>query len=219
MPSIHPDRILYEDQHLLVVNKRAGELAVAAEGEGKLPLFDFLKKDHPGLRVVHRLDFGTSGIIVFAKTGEALESIRTSKFADWKKTYHAIVAGKMPKGERTITKELKARTHEKLIPAVTHLKVLESYPVAAYVEARIETGRKHQIRQHLAMIGHPLVCDPEYGNAKADRGFRMVCTQRKFLLHARRLDLPHPVTGEQLHIEAPLPDQFEDALTHLRGDQ
>ncbi len=217
MPSIHPDRLLFEDQHLLIVNKRAGELVVAAEGEGKLPLFDYLKKDHPGLRVVHRLDFGTSGVLVFAKTAAALEQIRTTKFAGWKKTYRMIVAGAMQKRERTVDKPLKARTHESLVGAVTHVKPLEIFAVATYVEARIDTGRKHQIRQHLAGIGHPLVCDPEYGDPKKDRGFRMVCSQRKFLLHAFSIEFPHPLLGAPVRAEAPLPQPFEDALKRLRG--
>lgn len=216
MPTIHPDRILYEDQHLLIVNKRAGELVVAAEGEGKLPLLDYLKKNYPGLRAVHRLDFGTSGVIVFAKTAEALDVIRSTKFGGWKKCYRAIVAGFMPRGEQTINKPLKARTNDDLVPAVTHVKVLGTYPSASYVEARIDTGRKHQIRQHLAAIKHPLVCDPIYGDDKLDRGFRKVCKQRRFLLHAFSLDFPHPITHKPVHVESPVPQAFEDALSRLR---
>jgi RluA family pseudouridine synthase len=219
VPSIHPDRLLFEDQHLLIVNKRAGELVVAAEGEGKLPLFDYLKKDYPGLRVVHRLDFGTSGVLVFAKTAAALEQIRKTKFAGWRKTYRAIVGGMMQKKELTIDKPLRARTHEAMVNAVTHVKPLEIFVVATYVEARIDTGRKHQIRKHLASIGHPLVCDPEYGDPKKDRGFRQVCHQRKFLLHAYSLDFPHPMLGAPIHAEAPLPQPFEDALKKLRGER
>lgn len=209
-------RILFEDEHLLIVNKRAGELAVEAGGEGKLPLFDFLKKDHPGLRVVHRLDYGTSGVIVFAKNAGTLSKIRDSKFGGWIKKYHMIVAGSMSRPEGTIDKPLKARTHDAAVPARTHVKALERFPVATYVEATIETGRKHQIRQHLQSIGHPLVCDPLYGNPKLDRSFRQVCKQRRFLLHAASLDFPHPMTGEKLHVEAPVPPAFNDALSHLR---
>ena len=88
---IDPRRILYRDEHLLIVNKLAGELVVKASGQGKLPLYDYLHEKEPGLRVVHRLDYATSGVLVFARTAEALRVIRDSKFEGWKKTYRAQI--------------------------------------------------------------------------------------------------------------------------------
>ncbi len=217
MPSIRADRILFNDPHLLVVNKLEGELVVTAGGFGKMPLFDFLKKDYPGLRVVHRLDFGTSGVIVFGKTAEAVRKIREKAFKGWIKRYHALVAGHLSRKFGTIERALPARTKKELVPAVSHFKVLDAFPTATYVEVEIETGRKHQIRQHMKFIGHPLLMDPLYGDEKADKSFRKHFHYHRFFLHAYSLDFTHPVTGEKLHIEAPLPPSFQKVLRELRG--
>jgi len=214
---IRPDRILFEDDHLLIVNKLEGELVVAAGGFGKKPLFDFLKKDYPTLRVVHRLDFGTSGIIVFGKTAEAVRNIRAKEFKGWVKTYRALAAGYMDRKSGTIDRSLAARTSKDLIPAVSHFKVIETFPTASYVEVKIDTGRKHQIRQHLKFIGHPLLLDPLYGNQEQDKLFKKHFKYHRFFLHAYSLDLPHPITGEKLHIEAPISPVFEKVLRELRA--
>lgn len=215
--GINTDRILYEDEHLLAVNKLPSELVVAAEGEGKLPLFDFLKKSYPGLRVLHRLDFGTSGVVLFARTKEAAEKVKDSKFEGWTKTYRALVAGYVQQKTGTIDRKLPAREQDVDVPAVTRYRVLRGFPEATFVEAVIETGRKHQIRQHFAAIGHPLVLDPLYGDRKKDKGFAKRVPYRKFFLHAYRLELPHPITGKMLSIQAPLPQAFEKAIDILAG--
>ncbi len=217
-----PKRTLYEDEYLLIVNKLAGELVVAAEkpkkGEhSKLPLYDFLHKNYPGLRVVHRLDFGTSGVLVFARNAEVVKTVRESKFAGWKKKYRMLVHGKFEQKTGTIRKPLPARTHEGLVEAVTHYRVLGQFRDISFVETEIETGRKHQIRQHLASIKHPLVLDPIYGDARRDRPFKKHFKYRRFFLHAFSLDLPHPVTKKMLHVEAMLPSAFEEALQKLRS--
>lgn len=215
-----PKRILYDDEHLLIVNKLAGELVVAAEAKGegrqKLPLYDFLHRDNPGLRVVHRLDFGTSGVLVFARNAGVVKQIREAKFEGWKKRYRMLVHGKPEPKTGTITKPLPARTHETLVEAVTHYRVLRQCRDVAFVETEIETGRKHQIRQHMAGIGHPLVLDPVYGDPRRDRPFKKHFKYRRFFLHASSLDLPHPVTGKMLHIEAPIPKAFEEVLQKLQ---
>lgn len=211
---IDPRRILFEDEHLLIVTKLAGELVVAAGGEGKLPLFDFLKKDRPGLRVLHRIDFQTSGIVVFAKTAQAGEFVRQAK-GDWEKTYVALVAGRVEPKTGTIDRPLQARTVDTRVPAVTHYRVLRHFPSASYVEARIETGRKHQIRQHFALIGHPLLWDPLYGSGKIDAPFSQAMPYRRFFLHSSRLTLTHPVTKERMTVVSPLPAAFEQALARL----
>ena len=217
MRTINPDRILYEDEHLLVVNKLSGELVVAAAGEGKTPLYDFLHKNYPGLRVVHRLDYATSGVLVFAKSAAVVKQIRESKFSGWKKAYRTLVAGDLQPKTGTITKKLAARTHEGLVDAVTHYRVLVSFPHVSFVELEIETGRKHQIRQHMKMIGHPLILDSVYGDPRIDRAFKRHHHYRRFFLHAAGLTFPHPITGKMLHITAPLPKAFEQVLQELRG--
>lgn len=216
MKSINPERILYEDEHLLIVNKLAGELVVAAEGDGKMPLYDFLHRSYPGLRVVHRLDFGTSGVLVFAKSAAVVKVIRESNFANWKKRYRMLVAGAMREKFGTITKPLKARTHKGVVEATTHFKVLQNYQNAAYVETDIETGRKHQIRQHMASIGHPLLLDPQYGDARKDRELKKYFKYRRLFLHAYSLELPHPITGKKLSVMAPIPATFQEAIKSLQ---
>ena len=213
--SISPERILYKDDYLLAVNKRAGELVVRAGEGGELPLYDFLHKDYPGLRVVHRLDFGTSGVVLFARTADASIKIRESKFAGWKKSYRALVVGKIADRSGVIRTPLQARTHPGLVGAVTRYRVLDTFPFATYVEAQIDTGRRHQIRQHFAGIGHPLLLDPQYGDAKKDRAFKKHFKYRRLFLHAAALTLPHPITGEKIHIEAPLPGPFLTVLQEM----
>lgn len=217
--TISPDRILYEDEHLLVVNKLAGELVVAADGEGKEPLYDFLHKNYPGLRVVHRLDFATSGVLVFAKGADVVRAIRESKFGGWKKTYRTLVAGRMKNRTGTINRKLPARTRDELVDAVTHYHVLDLFPHATFVEVEIETGRKHQIRQHLKFIGHPLLLDPLYGDPRVDRAFKRRHKYRRFFLHAAKLSFPHPVTGKEIAVSAPLPKAFDQVIQQLRSER
>lgn len=214
---MNKDRILYEDEHLLVVDKLANELTVKAGGEGKLPLFDFLRKDYPGLRVLHRLDYGTSGCLAFARMAEAAEAVRLSKFKGWHKTYRCIAAGHFTDRMGSIRTPLPAREHDVKVEAVTNFRVAETFRDGSFVEASIETGRKHQIRQHLASIGHPLLLDPLYGDKKADRLFAKKFGYRRFFLHASSLTFPHPITGKIVRAEARLPSAFQQALDRMRG--
>lgn len=217
--TISPDRILYEDEHLLVVNKLAGELVVAADGGDKEPLYDFLHKSYPGLRVVHRLDFATSGVIVFAKSAAVVKVIRESKFKGWTKTYRTLVAGRMKNRTGTINRKLPARTKSELVDATTHYHVLDLFAHTSFVEVEIETGRKHQIRQHLKFIGHPLVLDSLYGDPRVDRAFKRRYKFRRFFLHAFKLSFPHPITGDVLTVMAPLPAAFDRVIHQLRADR
>ncbi len=217
MKSISPDRILYEDDALLVVHKRSGELTVAAPGgTGKLPLYDYLHKAYPGLRVVHRLDAATSGVIVFAKSAAIVTQIREQGFSDWKKTYRALVAGRMEEKTGVIDRPLPARASGDPVEARTTYRTLAVFPKASFVELEIATGRKHQIRKHLQLVGHPLLLDPLYGDPRVDRVFKRKHRYRRFFLHAFALSFPHPVTGKMLTIRAPLPEAFEEVLAALR---
>lgn len=215
MPKIDPRRIVFEDEHLLVVMKLGNELTVAAGGGGKLPLFDFLKKVVPSLKVVHRLDYGTSGVIAFAKTAEAVRKLRESQ-ERWVKRYRCLVAGQVIESEGVIRRPLSARTHEGKVDAFSRYRTLGSWPLASEMEVTIETGRKHQVRQHMAMIGHPLLLDPLYGSAEKDKLFRRKFHYDRFFLHAECLELPHPATGKTLVLRAPLPASFEKVLKELR---
>ncbi|MDD5103363.1 MAG: RluA family pseudouridine synthase [Candidatus Peribacteraceae bacterium] len=209
-------RILFSDDSLLAVNKLSGELVVAGAGKSdKLSLLDFLRKDYPGLKPLHRLDFETSGVVIFARTKKVAEAVLTSKFNGWKKTYVTLVAGRMPRPSGVIRTPLPARG-EGVVPAETVYRVLEVFANSCLVEADIETGRHHQIRRHFESIGHPLLLDEEYGNKAINRVFTREFHLRRLFLHAVSVSLPHPVTGESLTIGAPLPRVFEGMLKRLR---
>lgn len=223
--SIDPHRVLFEDEHLLAVNKLCGELAVKGRGAvGKLPLLDFLKEDYPGLTTVHRLDFETSGILLFAKRKEVARNILDTKFDQWTKKYRCLVAGRIERGGGVIQKRLPtrhsardARNAADLVDAKTTYTVLERFGNSTSVEAVIETGRHHQIRRHFAAIGHPLVLDHVYGDRKFNALFTREFGYRKFFLHAAEASFPHPVTGERVAIAVPLPRVFEEVLRKLRA--
>jgi RluA family pseudouridine synthase len=209
---------LYRDDHLLIVAKRAGELVVAADGHGPEPLYDRLHAKEPGLTVVHRLDFGTSGVVVFARTAEAGRVIREGKFQGWTKTYVALVHGVPEPRTGVIRLALKARTRDVAVPAVTRYSVRRAFGHAyAVLELIIDTGRKHQIRQHCAMIRHPLVLDPVYGDPRRDRVFKQKSKYRRLFLHAWKLEFPHPITGEPMSVEAPMPKAFQECLERMQG--
>lgn len=214
---INQDRILFQDDYLLAVNKLSGELVVRGKGDvGKLPLLDFLKKDFPGLRTLHRLDFETSGAVVFARTKEVLEKVLAGDFSGWKKIYHTLVMGRIDRKQSTIRIPLPARGEGK-IPAETKYHVLETYANSTYVEAEIATGRHHQIRRHFAAIHHPLVLDQIYGHKKFNGTFTQEFKLRRFFLHAARVEFPHPITGAKMVVEAPLPKTFAEVLHKLRS--
>ncbi|MFH1444304.1 MAG: RluA family pseudouridine synthase [Candidatus Peregrinibacteria bacterium] len=221
-------RILHCDDHLLAVNKLSGELVVAGAGRSdKLALLDFLCKDYPGLKALHRLDFETSGVVLFARTRQVADAVLGSKFRGWEKTYRTLVARRMRRQSGDIRTPLPARSGTKrsggpargqgMVPAVTIYRVLEIFANSTYLEADMQTGRYHQIRRHFASIGHPLLLDQEYGNSAINKVFTREFRLRRFFLHAAKLVLPHPVTGERLVIEAPLPRMFEQVLKLLQG--
>lgn len=213
---IDPRRILFCDEHLLVVNKLSGELVVRGKGKvEKLPLLDFLKKDYPGLRAIHRLDYQTSGCIVFARSKKVLEAVLKSDFAGWKKKYLALVVGR-PKRQGVIRIKLPARG-KGIVEAITRYHIVESFRDVSLVECDIETGRHHQIRRHFAEIGHPLVLDDEYGHVKFNRLFARAYGCRKLFLHAVSLAFPHPVQSQVVHVEAPLPPAFDRAIQRLHA--
>jgi len=144
------------------------------------------------------------------------EAVIQSKFRGWRKTYRTLVAGRLPRQTGVIRTPLPARG-EGNVPAVTTYRVLDVFARSSFVEAEIETGRHHQIRRHFASIGYPLLLDEEYGTKAANRVFTREFHLRRFFLHAASLSFPHPVTGQQMTIEAPVPRVFEGVLKRLRN--
>lgn len=214
--SISQDRILYEDEYLLAVNKLSGELVVKGSGKvEKLPLLDFLKKDYPGLRTLHRLDFETSGVVIFARTKEAYEKVIDSNFSGWKKIYQTLVMGQIGRNKGEIKEPLPARNGKGTVEALTSYSVLDRFANSSSIEAEIETGRHHQIRLHFASIEHPLVLDHVYGHKKFNRLFTREFGFKKFFLHAVKVELLHPITGKKIVIEAPLPRTLDKILKTL----
>ena len=220
--------VLYEDEELLVINKQAGLLVHPVRGRPAVTLIHVVRAHRPevaaiaGARsgLVHRLDRDTTGAIAFAKTEAARDLLR----AQWKaretlKVYHAVAEGFVEPAAGRIdaplgpdpadpTRRVVAEDGE---PAFSEYRVLEQYgDEAALVEVRILTGRTHQIRVHLEAIGHPVLADGVYG-----RPSPRVARQA---LHARRLGLCLPSTGEWREFVAPLPDDVAAAVAALRAD-
>ena len=214
-------KILYEDNHLIAVGKRVGDI-VQGDKTGDVPLSDMVKnflKDKyqkPGnvyLGVVHRLDRPVSGIVLFAKTSKALPRLN-KMFAEHKgvkKTYLAIVANKPPQPQGTLThwltrneKQNTARAYDREVPgskkAVLDYRLLAQSERYFLLEIELHTGRHHQIRCQLSKMGCPIRGDLKYGAPRSnpDGGIS---------LHAWRLELEHPVSHQNIVIEAPLPEE------------
>ncbi len=206
-------RILYEDAWLIAIDKPAG-LPTHETRDVARPSLTQLVERHVGRRVFvhHRLDAGTSGVVVFAKAAEANASLARS-FAGRKveKTYVALVA--VPPAEWpspmsidspiSVAANGSVRVDRGGVPATTMVRVLARGADTLLIEAKPITGRKHQIRVHLASVGAPLVGDSRYGGPGSDTG--------RLMLHAERLELEHPVTGKRLVISSPRPDVFRSA--------
>ena len=196
-------RILWQDSRCLAADKPAGLLT---QGRGSAEELLRRQEGNPAIAAVHRLDKETSGVLLFAKDAEALEAaiamFRTHRVV---KHYAAIVAGRVEREMSTLTETLDGER------AVTHLKRLRATPDATFLSVRIETGRTHQIRRHLAGIRHPVVGDRQYGLKRTDDP-RLLSVTRQ-MLHAQELELPNPLTpGEHIRAHAPLPADFRAAL-------
>jgi RluA family pseudouridine synthase len=212
-------RLLYEDRDLLVADKPAGLLTVATETEKRRTLyavlFDYLRHRRPPGRpfVVHRLDREASGPVVFAKPEAAKRQLQDQfKEHEAGRVYWAVTEGRIERDSFTVTSLLAEfgfnRCGSTSNPAlgkraVTHIRVLERGPDRTLVEARLETGRKHQIRVHLAEQGHPILGDPVYGRRKSPF--------RRLALHGVSLACAHPATGKLMTWESPAPAWFRIA--------
>jgi 23S rRNA pseudouridine1911/1915/1917 synthase len=237
-PEDIPLDIVFEDEHILVINKPAGMVVHPAAGNWQGTLLNALLhhvpqvKDLPRAGIVHRLDKETSGLLVVAKTIAAQTSlVRQLQARTVKREYRAIVWGEVwqnGKVETQIGRDPRSRTRMAVTrvggkPAITHYEVLERFAVHTYLRCRLETGRTHQIRVHMQHIGAPLVGDPVYGI----RGIipHRVMTQtlrdalknfRRQALHAVRLGLIHPATGQAMEWQAELPADMKALLEAMR---
>lgn len=220
--------IVYEDNDIIVVNKPKGLVVHPANGnpDGTLvnAIMAICKESLSGIGgeirpgIVHRLDKDTSGLIIVAKNDKAhINMSKEIKDRQVKKIYIALVRGRVAENEATINMPIGRSTKDRKKMAVrkdgkeaiTHFKVLKRYHNYTLLEVKIDTGRTHQIRVHMAEIGHPIVGDMVYSNGKNEFG---VVGQ---MLHAKSLDFKHPITGKQIHLEAELPQYFKDVLNKL----
>ena len=230
----HPKlRIIYEDDALIVVEKKNGLLTVpynpkSSEMTAYSILKDYVRKqsNRNTVHVVHRLDRETSGLLVFAKSPELQEYMRTYwRQLVTKRTYVALVEGKLAQKEGKITSWLTENPHTAMVSsspvdnggqlAITNYKVLQELESGlenpeseiSLVELNLETGRTNQIRVHMASVGHPVVGDRKYGHGNDSSPIDRLC------LHARVLEFIHPMTEKKVRFETPLPKEFSKAIT------
>jgi 23S rRNA pseudouridine1911/1915/1917 synthase len=223
--------VLHEDGDLLLVEKPAGLLTLPTQmGErdtllsrvNAYLLHRFRRRPYAG--VVHRLDKETSGVLVFARNCKALSDLQEIfRRHDVEREYVALVEGRVVREKGTIAADLvrdrgdrrrgTARKGEEGVRAVTHYSVLERLPAATLLSVRLETGRTHQIRVHLASIGHPVIGDAVY-RPKHFRSARPEAPRQ--MLHARSLAFRHPRTGERIRAEMSLPADFREVVARMR---
>ncbi|QLE02340.1 RNA pseudouridine synthase [Galbibacter sp. BG1] len=212
-------QVLFEDNHIIVVNKRAGDI-VQGDKTGDKPLSEVVKSylkdkyNKPGnvyLGVVHRLDRPTTGIVLFAKTSKALPRLnKLFQQKDAKKTYWALVKNKPTNAADTLihwmkrnAKQNKSYAHKNEVPdsknAILHYRTIKTLDNFYLLEIDLETGRHHQIRSQLSSIGCPVKGDLKYGFDRSNK-------DASIHLHARQLTFTHPVKKEEISITAPLPN-------------
>ena len=228
-----PLDVVYEDADVLVVNKPKGLVVHPAAGHEDGTLVNALLhhcgdslsgingEKRPG--IVHRIDMDTSGLLIVAKNDFAHQRLSDQlKDHTLRRTYECIVRGGFcedsgavdaPIGRDPRDRKRMAVTEKNSRPAVTHWEVIERYGQYTHLRCRLETGRTHQIRVHMAYINHPIAGDPLYGVKKPELGLTSQC------LHAKELTFLHPRTGEEITVSCPLPEEFQNALQKLRGER
>ena len=228
-----PLDVVYEDEDVIVVNKPRGMVVHPAPGHPMGTLVNALMyhcgdslsgvggAKRPG--IVHRIDKDTSGLIIAAKNDMAHLAL-SAQLADrsLSRGYEAVAVGNFREDSGTVDAPIGRHPNERKKmaviaqnsrPAVTHWQVIARYRGYTHIRCKLETGRTHQIRVHMAYLGHPLLGDEVYGHAKLpEKGLTGQC------LHARELKFIHPRTGEQIHLETELPDYFQDVLHRLGNE-
>lgn len=225
-----PLDIVYEDSDLLVVNKPQGMVVHPAPGNYQGTLVNALLAHcgdslsgingviRPG--IVHRIDKDTSGLLMVAKNDFAHQGLALQiKEHSFRREYEAVVVGRLkqesgeisaPIGRHPVDRKKMAVTEKNSKEAITRFRVIAEYPGYTHVRLRLETGRTHQIRVHMAYLGHPVAGDPIYGPKKPDLGLKGQC------LHAKLIGFVHPRDGRYLEFESPLPDYFIKFLERLQ---
>lgn len=229
LPENIPLDILYEDQDILVVNKPKGMVVHPAPGHYTGTLVNAIMyhcKDNlsgingvlrPG--IVHRIDMDTTGSLLICKNDRAHQALAEQlKEHSITRKYHAIVHGRLKEDEGTIDKPIGRHPIDRKKmsvhctngrEAITHYRVLKRFQQFTYIECQLETGRTHQIRVHMSSIGHPILGDQIYGPAKCPYKLQGQT------LHAKVLGITHPITGEYMEFDAPLPDYFQALLEKM----
>jgi tRNA pseudouridine65 synthase len=223
--SLPPIELLFVDAHVVVANKPSGLLVHRGwDDDDDVALFRV--RDAIGERVhpVHRLDRGTSGALVFARTREAAAALSRA-FEDGRveKRYIALVRG-TPPDSGVVDYAIQKKEGGPRVPAVTRFRRIATSAVdrCSLVLAMPETGRLHQIRRHLRHINHPLVGDVTHGSGEVNRRFRSEYNLRRLALHAHHLAFDHPIAAERIAVTASIPDDFGEPLTALglpRGEE
>jgi len=232
-----PLDIIHEDDQLIVLNKPAGLVVHPGAGNSQGTLMNALLHHEPLLSqlpragIVHRLDRDTTGLMVVAKTLTAHTSL-VAQLSDKRvyREYEAVSYGNMTAGG-TVEAPIDRHPHDRVKmavvpggrPAVTHYRILQRFPNHTHVRVQLETGRTHQIRVHLAHIGYPLVGDPVYARLRFPKGASAELNEKlktftRQALHARRLGLVHPGTGESCLWECELPADFVSLLDAIKAD-
>ncbi|MEE9442793.1 MAG: RluA family pseudouridine synthase [candidate division Zixibacteria bacterium] len=240
-----PLDIVYDDEHLAVVNKPAGLVVHPGAGNKSHTLVNALLYHFKGLSdhdsfnrpgIIHRLDKDTSGLIVIAKDDLSARRLREQFAArEVEKIYHAITCGHMPEEEGTIElpigrslrdRKKMAVTNLKSRNAITHYRVLKRFWINDYVEIRLETGRTHQIRVHLAHFNRPVLGDPDYGGGQKwlkgidpshrKTGKHLLSLIDRQALHAKSLEFIHPIMNKKIFVSSNLPEDMDRLLKYLR---
>ncbi|MEG0278081.1 MAG: 23S rRNA pseudouridine(955/2504/2580) synthase RluC [Morganella sp. (in: enterobacteria)] len=229
--AVLADCVIYEDDHILVINKPAGTAVHGGSGLsfGVIEAMRALRPDARFLELVHRLDRDTSGILLIAKKRSALRALHEQlRLKQMQKDYLALVRGQwqatvksvqapllkniLQSGERVVKVSAEGK------PSETRFKVEERFEHATLVKASPVTGRTHQIRVHTLHAGHPIAFDNRYGDSQFDEQLKGTGLNRLFL-HAAALVFTHPATGEKMHLQAPVDPKLRHCLTILRGKQ
>jgi len=251
-PENIPIEVVYEDEDVMVINKQAGLVVHPGHGNYEHTLlhalaYYFQQKNtgldinNPEIGLVHRIDKDTSGLLLIAKTPDAKTKLGMQFFEHTtERTYQALVWGTFKETEGTVTgalaRDLSDRTKYRIYSlednpdakeAVTHWRVVETFPYVTLVECRLETGRTHQIRVHMQSLGHPLFSDEKYGGTEILKGLPtqkykqfihncfMLCPRQ--VLHAKTLGFTHPGTGERLLFDSELPEDITNLLNKWRN--
>lgn len=230
--------IVYEDDHVLILNKPAGMVVHPGAGNHQGTLVNALLAHAPGLvhipraGIVHRLDKNTTGLLMVAKTLQAHNSlIGQLQERTVLREYHAIVTGVLtaggtvdePIGRHHIDRK-RMTVSDSGKPSVTHYRVEQRFRAHTHIRCKLETGRTHQIRVHMAFIRHPLIGDPVYGGRfKMPKGMSEMAREqlqsfRRQALHAGLLGFEHPESGEMVSWQVPIPDDMQHLLTILQQD-